>query len=105
MLLIKYFSNIMQGKRKLCECHTRFFYFVKHDLTFGFKLLSLLIHISTLISFFLFDIHIFQKNVSLLNAHLIILHNDKKIPLRVILIVPFTKQFISLEITEKWCNN
>ena len=25
MLVIKYSSTIMQGKRKLCECHTRFF--------------------------------------------------------------------------------
>ena len=25
MLIIKYSSTVMQGKRKLCECHTRFF--------------------------------------------------------------------------------
>ena len=27
MLIIKYSSSVMQGKRKLCECHTRFFFF------------------------------------------------------------------------------
>ena len=25
MLIIKYSFTVMQGKRKLCECHTRFF--------------------------------------------------------------------------------
>ena len=34
MLMIKYFSNVMQGKRKLCERPTRFFFFffIKADL-------------------------------------------------------------------------
>ena len=29
MLIIKYSSTVMQGKRKLCECHTRF---LKYDV-------------------------------------------------------------------------
>ena len=28
MMIIKYSSTAMQGKRKLCECHTRFFFLV-----------------------------------------------------------------------------
>ena len=31
-MLIKYFSTIMQGKRKLCECHTRFLFYAKTSI-------------------------------------------------------------------------
>ena len=30
MLIIKYPSTAMQGKRNLCECHTRFFFILYH---------------------------------------------------------------------------
>ena len=41
MLIIKYSSTVMQGKRKLCECHTRFFFIVRiQDLKFSLVLCS-----------------------------------------------------------------
>ena len=32
-LIIKYSSTVMQGKRKLCECHSRIFFFAGKKLT------------------------------------------------------------------------
>ena len=40
MLIIKYSSTLMLGKRKLCECHTRFFFFnrlVTHIIELHYK--------------------------------------------------------------------